>query len=149
MTIDPVIAKRFDLGPIDQISFAVRDVDEAVPRYQAMFGGEFAVCDVPGNEVIVYGEPSSTDLRLAFGRSGDVEVELVEVLTGSWPTLRWLDEHGEGLHHIRFRVDDVAGTRAELEAAGFTLTLTCVDTAAYAYLESPLLNGMTIELLCR
>ena len=138
--------QRYGLGPIDQISFAVRDLDEAAGRYEAMFGGPIAVIEVPGLDVIVRGEPSSTTLKLGFGRSGDLEVELVEVVTGLWPTLDWLDARGEGLHHVRYPVADVARSRAEMVDAGFTVSMEDVG-GRFAYLESPLLNGMTVELI--
>lgn len=146
MTTDANDLQHFGLGAIDQISFAVPNMDDAVPRYTAMFGGPFAVIDVPGLDVIVGGEPSSTTLRLGFGRSGELEIELVEVLDGAWPTLAWLDANGEGLHHLRYQVTDIASTRAEMIAAGFDVTVESAD-GAFVYLRSPLLNGMTIELL--
>ena len=139
---------HFGLGDIDQISFAVRNLDEAVPRYEAMFGGPFATMDVPDMDVAVRGEPSVTSLRLGFGQSAGLEVELVEVVSGDWPTLTWLDEHDEGLHHIRYTVPDAAVPRAALVAAGATVVLEGGGEGyAFVYLESPHLNGMVIELL--
>ena len=138
---------QFQLGSIDQISFAVRSVDDAAPRYAAMFGGPIRTLDVPGLDVVVGGQESTTDLRLGFGRTGDIEVELVEVVSGLWPTLPWLDEHGEGLHHLRYPVDDVAASRAEMEAAGFDVIMESRGPVSFVYLSSPLLNGMTVELV--
>jgi catechol 2,3-dioxygenase-like lactoylglutathione lyase family enzyme len=148
MDVETPVDQRFGLGPIDQISFAVRSVDDAVPRYTAMFGGPFAVVDVPGMEIVCRGRPSTTSLRLGFGRTADLEVELVEVVSGEWPTLAWLDERGEGLHHLRYPVSDIAASRAEMEAAGFDVVVEGGSGGvAFAYLESPLLNGMTVELI--
>jgi catechol 2,3-dioxygenase-like lactoylglutathione lyase family enzyme len=142
------VEQRFGLGPIDQISFAVRDVDEAAVRYTAMFGGPFSVIDVPEMNVLCRGRPSTTTLKLGFGRTAGLEVELVQVVSGDWPTLSWLESHGEGLHHIRFPVPDVARTKAEMEQAGFEVTLDGTSgTISFAYLEAPLLSGMTIELI--
>jgi methylmalonyl-CoA/ethylmalonyl-CoA epimerase len=146
---DASLEQRFGLGAIDQISFAVRDLDDALPRFTAMFGGPFTVMDVPDLEVVVRGTPTATTLRLGFGRTGpssDIEVELVEVVSGDWPTLDWLETRGEGLHHVRYPVDDLPACRAEMEGAGFTLLLR-EPNEVFAYLESPLLAGMVIELI--
>lgn len=141
------VEQRFGLGAIDQISFAVRSLDEAVPRYTAMFG-PFMVVDVPGMEVVCRGQASTTTLKVGFGHSGDLEVELVEVVSGDWPTIDWLAEHGEGLHHLRYPVGDVDECTANMEAAGFEVTMKGATAGvSFAYLESPLLNGMTIELV--
>lgn len=137
--------QRFGLGAIDQISFAVADIDAALPRYTAMFG-PFAVIEVPGLDVVVRGRPSLTTLRLGFGRSGAIEVELVEVVDGAWPTLEWLEQRGEGLHHLRYPVEDVARSRAQMLTAGFEVSVESVD-GSFVYLEAPFLNGMTVELL--
>jgi methylmalonyl-CoA/ethylmalonyl-CoA epimerase len=140
--------QRFGLGSIDQISFAVRDVNEAVERYSAMFGGPFTIVEVPGQEALCYGRPTTTSLKLAFGQTAGLEVELVEVVSGEWPTLTWLESHGEGLHHLRYPVADFSKTRNVMEEAGFVVTLEGTGgTLSFAYLESPLLNGMTVELI--
>jgi catechol 2,3-dioxygenase-like lactoylglutathione lyase family enzyme len=142
------IEQRFGLGAIDQISFAVADVDEAVPRYTAMFGGPFDLLDVPKLRVECHGQPSTTTLRLGLGRSGGLEVELVQVVSGDWPTLDLLTSRGEGLHHVRYPVADIATSRAEMEAAGCRVTMRGeAGGVSFTYLECPLLNGMTIELI--
>ena len=141
------VEQSFGLGPIDQLSFAVADVAEAVPRYATMFGGPFRVVDVLALEVLVRGVASVTSLRLAFGRTGSIEVELVEVVSGLWPTVDWLDERGEGLHHIRYPVDDVAASQAAMEAAGFELLMASAGSVPFVYLASPPLNGMAVELV--
>jgi catechol 2,3-dioxygenase-like lactoylglutathione lyase family enzyme len=113
-----------------------------------MFGGQFTTIDVTDFDVVCRGAPSSVDLRLGFGRTGDLEVELVEVVSGTWPTVEWLAQHGEGLHHLRYPVDDIAGTRADMEAHGCRVILEGGDgEVSFAYLEVPQLNGMVVELI--
>src|SRR5206468_7359326 len=126
----------------------VRDIEDAARRYEAMFGGPFAIIEVPGLDVIVRGQRSKTTIKLGFGHTGPLEVELVEVVDGLWPTLDWLDQHGEGLHHLRYPVADVAASRAQMVSAGFSVTVEDID-GSFVYLESPLLSGMTIELIAR
>jgi hypothetical protein len=144
---ETTIEQRFGLGAIDQISFAVPSVDDAVPRYAAMFGGPFEIVDVPGIDVICRGAPDRPALRLGFGQSGDLEVELVEVVSGEWPTVHWLATRGEGLHHVRYPVTDVGATRAEMEAAGCEVILMDAAGELFAYVEVPMLNGMVVEII--
>jgi catechol 2,3-dioxygenase-like lactoylglutathione lyase family enzyme len=150
MPADPV-ADRFDLGPIDQISFAVEDMATALPRYAALFG-EFTVRTVrlTPDRVTYRGEPASATLVLGFGRTGDVEIELVQVAEGDAPALEHIRRHGEGLHHVRFRVSDIAERKAALTGAGFDLVLdgTTERGSSFAYLEAPESYGHTvIELI--
>ncbi len=142
------VAGRFGLGPIDQISFAVADLDEAAPRYAALFGGQFDVMDVEMPDIFVRGQPASVHLRLGFGKTGPIEVELVQVVAGEYPIKDFLAAHGEGFHHVRFPVPDLKATQAAMEAQGYTVTLEGASAEVlFAYLESPDLAGGTVELI--
>ena len=142
------VAGRFGLGPIDQISFAVADADEAALRYAALFGGDFQVMDAELPEILLRGRPASVSLRLGFGKTGPIEVELVQVVSGEYPIKDHLAEHGEGFHHVRFPVTDLKTTQAAMEAAGYGVTLEGASGGVlFAYLESPDLGGGTIELI--
>ncbi len=142
------LAGRFGLGPIDQISFAVADVDEAVPRYAALFGGEFQVVDTDLLDVLVDGRPESVSLRLGFGRTGAIEVELVQVVSGEYPVKDHLARRGESFHHVRFPVSDLRATQLAMQAEGYTVTLEgATGGILFAYLTSVDLAGGTVELI--
>jgi methylmalonyl-CoA/ethylmalonyl-CoA epimerase len=142
------VAGRFGLGPIDQISFAVADADEAALRYAALFGGEFQVIDAELPDILLQGRPAAVSLRLGFGKTGPIEVELVQVVSGEYPVKDHLAQHGEGFHHVRFPVTDLKGTQAAMKAAGYRVTLEGASGGVlFAYLESPDLAGGTVELI--
>lgn len=142
------IAARFDLGQIDQISFAVTSVDQAVPAYEAMFGGPFTVRDVTldPTRVSYRGSPAEATLRLAFGQTAGIEIELVEVRSGAAPSLEHLRDHGEGLHHVRFSVDDLAVKTTQLREAGFEVIFggETPRGSRFAYVEAPAVYGHTV-----
>jgi catechol 2,3-dioxygenase-like lactoylglutathione lyase family enzyme len=56
-------------------------------------------------------------VRLAYLDAGDTTVQLVQPLRAG-PLMDWLDRHGEGLHHVCFLVDSIAGTLDSLGDAG-------------------------------
>jgi methylmalonyl-CoA/ethylmalonyl-CoA epimerase len=139
------------LGPVDQISFAIADIDASLPAYQAVFG-KFTVRDsvMTADNLTYRGEPTAAEVRLAFCRSGELEIELVQVLSGEWPTTDHLERHGQGLHHVRFIIDDLVETLDRMYDAGFGLVLQGVSPrgSKFAYLESQAILGYTmIELL--
>jgi methylmalonyl-CoA/ethylmalonyl-CoA epimerase len=146
------VAALFDLGPIDQISFAVTSVELSLPWCEALFGGPFSVRDVTlAPDAVTYrGAPADAVLRLAFGRTAGIEVELVEVLRGEAPSLEHLGEHGDGLHHVRFRVTDLEAKKEQLTAAGFEVIFdgTTARGSSFAYVQAPASLGHTvIELI--
>ena len=150
--MDTQIAERFGLGAPDQISFAVADLDEAVPRYERLFG-HFDTADVTLDDVLCGDGQQTVELRLGFAHPGAIEIELVEVVRGDGhPMTSFLADKGEGVHHVRFPVPSVDATRAAMEAAGFTTTFAGGDAATvqFAYLQAAeILGGTSIELITR
>jgi catechol 2,3-dioxygenase-like lactoylglutathione lyase family enzyme len=146
------IATDFGLGSIDQISFAVTSVEQSLPWYEAVFGGPFTVREVRmAPELVTYrGAPAGAVLRLAFGHTAGLEIELVEVLSGQGPSLEHLREHGDGLHHVRFSVPDLQAKTEQLTAAGFEVIFggTTPRGSRFAYVQAPASLGHTvIELI--
>jgi hypothetical protein len=140
---------RLGLGPPDQLSYVVHDLERALPRYEALYG-PFEVGVAPLRECRIHGETASCTLKIAVNRSGPVEIELIQVLEGSTPHGEHLRAHGEGLHHVRFRVAALDAKLAELEREGYTTLFykRFGPTVAFAYLETPAeIGGSVIELL--
>ena len=141
------IAAGFGLGPIDQISFAVASVERSLPWYEALFGGPFTVRDVTltPDKVTYRGAPADAVLRLAFGWTAGIEIELVEVVRGEAPSLEHLREHGDGLHHVRFPVADLDAKTAQLSDAGFEVIFSgTTPRSRFAYVQAPASLGYTV-----
>jgi methylmalonyl-CoA epimerase len=60
-------------------------------------------------------------LKTAFLPVGDTEIELLESTSPDSSVAKFLEKHGEGLHHIAIRVDDIDAALAELKAKGIKL----------------------------
>jgi catechol 2,3-dioxygenase-like lactoylglutathione lyase family enzyme len=144
-----VTTADLDLGPIDQVAYVVHHMDEALPRYTALFG-PFEVADSPLRGCTYRGRTVDCTLRLAVNRSSPVEVELIAVLAGEAPHREFLEAHGEGLHHVRFRVDDLDRRLEGLSARGIEVIFykRFAPHLAFAYAVVPAApGGHWIELL--
>src|SRR5687768_13089819 len=97
-------AASLELGPIDQVAYVVESLDRSLPRYEAMFG-PFQVATYEMKDCAIHGRPGDCTLRLAINSAGPVEIELIEVVAGETTHSEHLKQHGEGLHHVRFRVE--------------------------------------------
>ena len=100
------------LRRLDHVAVLVRDTDEALRFYSGRLGLAVASSE----------EISSPHVRLTYLDAGNAYIQLVQPLADS-PLAVWLDEHGEGLHHICFGVDDVAGAVGELNDPGAEVVL--------------------------
>ena len=57
-------------------------------------------------------------LHVSLGYAGDLQLELIEPVSGPGIHREFLDAHGPGLHHVCFAVDDVDAACAAADAAG-------------------------------
>ncbi|MDP6980004.1 MAG: VOC family protein [Myxococcota bacterium] len=97
--------KSLGLPQIDQVGFVVKSVDEAEKRYGALFG-PFTRMDGSVQAATYRGKQADAQLELLFGRSGDVEMEFIEWKAGESPHREFIEQGREGMHHIRFRVEN-------------------------------------------
>jgi methylmalonyl-CoA/ethylmalonyl-CoA epimerase len=85
------------LRRLDHVAVVVRNTEAALDYFSGTLGLRVASTE----------EIESPRVRLTYLDAGNVYLQLVEPLNGDSEVARWLDEHGEGLHHVCFGVDDV------------------------------------------
>lgn len=142
---------NISLPPVEQIGFVVKDIDKAIEYYRSKFGwGPFQMFEHEMKGVIFHGEPSDCRLKIAFAHSGPIEIELIQVLEGETPHTEFLREKGEGMHHLRFNVDNiddllVAFAREGIEPV-WHQSLPEFGVS-FAYLDTDKIGGMMIELI--
>lgn len=106
------------LAAMDQVGFVVRDMKKSLALYEPMFG-PFSTMDPGLMEYDYRGKKETCDMGLAFGRSGGVEIELIEWRSGGCPHKEFLDAGREGMHHLRFIVDHLEASVDKAETIGF------------------------------
>jgi methylmalonyl-CoA/ethylmalonyl-CoA epimerase len=82
---------------LDHIGIAVRDLESAVKTYERGLG---LACT--HREIV-----AAEQVRSAFLPVGDTQLELLESLSPEGPIGRFLEQRGEGIHHLCFEVDDL------------------------------------------
>jgi methylmalonyl-CoA/ethylmalonyl-CoA epimerase len=107
-----------------QIGVVVRDIDRTVKYLTEVFGlGPFRYVTYPpeGREDIQLtfrGEVGHFSHRLAFAQMGPIELELIQPLEGESGLTEFLEEHGEGIHHIRFNTPELEAALDHLAGKG-------------------------------
>ena len=94
-----------------QIGAVVRNLDEKIKVLTEIFGiGPFRILEWPpegrtGMQKSYYDQPGRFTARMAFAELGAIELELIEPREGPSIWADFLEQHGEGIHHVRFNVD--------------------------------------------
>jgi methylmalonyl-CoA/ethylmalonyl-CoA epimerase len=119
---------------IDHIGIAVWDIDSALDYYQRELKLRLVA-----DEVL-----PEVGVRLAYLDAGNTLIQLVEPTTSA--TIRqFLEERGEGLHHICFMVADIPAALRTLEGESQAVIFPGGRSRYCAFLlRRP--NGVTIEL---
>jgi methylmalonyl-CoA epimerase len=96
------------LTEIDHVAIAVNDLEAAIDYYKRAFGAE-----VDHREVV-----ESDGVEEALLKVAESYVQLLTPTRPDSPVAKAIEERGEGLHHIGYRVADCGEALAAMIAAG-------------------------------
>lgn len=96
---------------VDHIAIVVRNTEEALGFYR----------DTMRLPLKVSEELPDVGVRLTHLDMGNIDLQLVEPLTDDHPLSKYLDEKGEGLHHVCWKMPDVGEAVEELQDYGLEL----------------------------
>ena len=99
------------LDKIDHIGIAVRSIARSRALYEEVLGLEYL-----GEDVV-----EAQGVRVAFFALGESKIELLEPLDDSGPVAKFLERHGEGIHHLALGCEDIVGSRDQVARAGVRL----------------------------
>jgi methylmalonyl-CoA/ethylmalonyl-CoA epimerase len=147
MTADKV-KEQLELPAVSQIGVVVENLDRVASFLESSFGlGPFRVEEPEAPNVWDRGQEKHIKARLGFAMMGEVELELIQILEGDSVHLEFLREHGEGIHHLGFRVTDFEAKLARAKAMGFEVLQTGPVGRFYAYLDTRPQSGLIFELI--
>ena len=137
-----------------QIGIIVRDIERTKLKFAEFFGveppptrhsGEYEV-----TQTVVEGEPApNAECLMAFFDVG-IQLELIQPNEAKSTWRDFLDEHGEGIHHIAFGVKGTDHKIKAMEAFGMTLVQRgkySDGSGEYAYLDATKDMKLILELL--
>jgi catechol 2,3-dioxygenase-like lactoylglutathione lyase family enzyme len=137
------------------VGIVVKDIEKTIEHLEASGIGPFGMSEgdekwfsVPFKGEL-HGKPAEWTVKISSTRVGDIEIELLEPSGGESVLQEFLDEHGEGVHHIAYLSDNVKADMEKAVARGEEL-LTCanLDTRGFAYLKTRE-GGAVIEIRFR
>jgi methylmalonyl-CoA/ethylmalonyl-CoA epimerase len=131
---------------LDHVAVAVRSIKAAVPLYRDALGGEYLMGGDEPQESVSQGRRARWRW-VQFRYPGGGKVELLEPL-GEGFLSRFLEGHGEGLHHVTFKTDDIRAAIAQVEARGYELVEVSLDDPDWkeAFLRPSKAHGTLIQL---
>jgi methylmalonyl-CoA/ethylmalonyl-CoA epimerase len=99
------------LEKIDHLGIAVRDLNTVLAFYTDKLG-----LPCTGEEVV-----AEQKVRVAFLPLGQTKLELLESTAPDGPVAKFIEQKGEGIHHVAIRVANIEEAVASLKAKGVRL----------------------------
>jgi methylmalonyl-CoA/ethylmalonyl-CoA epimerase len=121
---------------LDHVAVAVRSIKAALPLFRDALGGQYLMgSDMDGWRWVQFRYP------------GGGKVELLEPLGGGF-LASFLERHGEGLHHVTFKTEDIEAAIAHVESLGYELVDVHLSDADWkeAFLRPSGAHGTLIQL---
>ncbi|MFX0184268.1 MAG: VOC family protein [Candidatus Hodarchaeota archaeon] len=134
----PVLSK---FTKVDQIGIVVRNMEDKLKDFKKIFGIEPIT--------IMESSRESASIKTGFLYLGEVQIELIQIISGETLHSKFLEEKGEGIHHLAFFVDDLEKELTELEKEGIKVLDrgTVQGIIKFAYLDTEEALGVILELI--
>jgi len=125
---------------IDHIGIAVKEIEQATRFYTEILGIQLQNIE----------EVTDQKVKVGFFPITDSEIELLESTAPDGPVAKYIENKGEGIQHIAFRVENLAETLQELKAKGVRLIDEAprkgAGGAKIAFIHPKETNGVLVEL---
>jgi methylmalonyl-CoA epimerase len=126
------------MANIDHLGIAVRSIEQAQRLYQAL------------GLTVLKEEEEDEGVRSAMIPLGDSRLRLLEPLDQTTSVAKFLEQHGEGLHHVALHVDDISSAFEEMKQAGYRLLSDEIEIGAggrlHFLVDPSATNGVLLEI---
>ncbi len=133
---------------ICQVGVIVKDLDQTMEHLESLGLGPFAIRTVTHPGAMVHGKKVFYQVRIALSQQGSVQFELIEYKAGETIHKEFLEEKGEGLHHILFKVRDIDATLDKFTQKGIDVLQQdrFVGGGGLAYMATDKTGGVIMEV---
>jgi hypothetical protein len=129
-----------------QQAFVVADIEGAQQSMRETLGcSAFVTLPATDLEYDLRGRTVSCAIELAFARSGNVQIELLQPVRGEGLHVEFLASNGPGAHHLGFLVDDL---EAVVATSPFPRIMGAqFGSLTFCYLDTFSAFGLYVELV--
>jgi methylmalonyl-CoA/ethylmalonyl-CoA epimerase len=125
---------------IEHIGIAVANLENSISFYERVFGLKCYNIEEVANQKV----------RTAFFMIGQTKIELLESTDPDGPIGKFIENRGEGIHHIAFAVDNIVEQLKHAEQEGVRLIDSIprkgAEGLSIAFLHPKSASGVLIEI---
>jgi methylmalonyl-CoA/ethylmalonyl-CoA epimerase len=142
------------LKKIDQVCLVVRDLQKTIEHYWTNFGigpWKIFLFEEPLlREMTIKGKSAKYRILIGMCQLENIYFEIIQPLSGDTTYKEFLEEKGEGLHHLGFIVDNLDSEMKKFETNGLgTIQTGRFQGGGFAYFDTQEKFGTILELIER
>ncbi len=99
------------ISHIEHLGIAVKSLEEAIPYYEKVLGLKCYNIE----------EVADQKVKTAFFKVGQTKIELLEPTSEDSTIAKFIENRGQGVHHVAFAVEGIENALTEAEAEGVRL----------------------------
>ena len=96
---------------VEHIGIAVRSLPHSILLFEKLLNTQCYKTE----------KVESENVTTAFFQKGDTKIELLQSIEGNGVISKFIENHGEGIHHIAFEVPDIQAEIDRLKTEGFII----------------------------
>jgi methylmalonyl-CoA/ethylmalonyl-CoA epimerase len=133
-----------------QIGILVKNVEETAKKLQDLGIGQFEIFEPPFRDKTLYGKPEDFKIKIGLAKSGGIQIELMEIISGNTIYHDYLKRKGYGLHHIGVETSNMDESLNEMRKKGFIVSQSGNRPGVkFAYLDTEDQLDVIFELIER
>ncbi len=125
---------------IEHIGIAVKDLNRSIAIYEKLLNTDCYKTEQVASEFV----------NTAFFKTGENKLELLQATATDSAIAKFIENKGEGIHHIAFLVDDILAEMERLHKEGFVLLSDSpkkgADNKMVCFVHPKDTNGVLIEI---
>lgn len=125
---------------VEHIGIAVKNLDDTMSFYD----------DVLGLERLSVETVESQGVNIAFFKTGETKIELLEPINEDSPIAKFMSKRGEGIHHMAIEVEDIEAKIEDMKEKGANFIgnkpTEGADDMKVIFVHPKSTNGVLLEL---
>ena len=146
--------EKAEIKQVLQVCVVVRDLQKSMEFYWNIFGiGPWKILTFKSpfmTNTRVRGKAVSYSMKLGIARIGSMQWELIQPLTGNSIYKEFLDQKGEGIHHIACDMGNYDQAVATMQKHGIGILMSGdLPGESFAYMDTEKYLGIVLEIYNR
>ena len=133
---------------VDQLGFVYKDIEKQAKIFETLFSiPKFAIIPETADIVKYRGKDGKVNTKVALSRQFNIQIELIQHITGDCIYKEFLDQGKEGFHHISLFIENIESYIEYFEKQGLEMIYYgSIGKQVYAYFNTEKMLGMLLEI---